>query len=72
MFALRKQILLAVEVIGEAAKAMRDMPWLVCFPVFPFVVGVGYIAMWIAVSVFIFSVTDPEQMDMSELNFAVK
>jgi hypothetical protein len=72
MFALRKQILLAVEVIGEAAKAMRDLPWLVCFPVFPFVVGLGYIAMWVSVSIFIFSVTDPEQMDMSELAFNVE
>lgn len=69
MFALRKQIKLAVEVIGEAAKAMRDMPWLVCFPVFPFVIGMGYMALWVSVSIFIYSVTDPVSMDMNDLSY---
>eukprot|EP00457_Paulinella_chromatophora_P002888 gb/GEZN01002893.1/.p1 GENE.gb/GEZN01002893.1/~~gb/GEZN01002893.1/.p1 ORF type:complete len:720 (+),score=43.70 gb/GEZN01002893.1/:64-2223(+) len=59
LFAIRKQLFLALEVIKEAAEAIQDMPTLLCFPVFPFIVGMAYVALWIAVCCYIFSVTNP-------------
>eukprot|EP00808_Paulinella_micropora_P024157 g61490.t1 len=67
IFAIRKQLWLAMEVIKEAADAIQDMPWLMCFPVFPFLVGMLYMALWISICCFIFSVTHPESRVMDDL-----
>ena len=43
-------------VIKLSAKALDDMKLLVFFPLIPLAVGAGYIVLWIAVSLYIFSV----------------
>jgi hypothetical protein len=57
VFALRKRIEIAIEVMKEASHALGDMPLLVFFPLVPFFIGLGYIAFWIVITLYIFSVS---------------
>lgn len=56
IFFLRERIYIAIEVIKEASSAILDMPWMVFFPVWPLLVGLGYIVFFIATTVLIASV----------------
>lgn len=59
---LRTQIRLAVSVVKEAAKVMNYVPSLIVFPIVPIILTTGYIAVWLYIAVFIYSVgTDVEQ-----------
>lgn len=55
--ALRKQIRIATAVVKEAAGATGDMKCLMLFPLYPILIGVGYVAAWIVVALFIGSVS---------------
>lgn len=58
VFALRKRIRIAIEVIKEASRAVVDMPCVMCVPLMPTVLVVGYFALWLYIAITIFSVGD--------------
>ena len=57
VFFLRKRILIAIEVVKEAALAITQMPMMIVFPLFPVILGFAYIACWIYLSIYVYSVT---------------
>jgi len=60
VFFLRKRILIAIEVIKEASRALNALPGIIFFPLLPFAIGVGFIFWWIVITLYIFSVTEPK------------
>jgi len=57
IFFLRKRIQIAIEVVKDAACAITDMPLLVTFPLFPVIVGAGYICVWLFMATYVWSVS---------------
>lgn len=57
IFFLRKQIAIAVEVVKEASTALMDMKALLLFPLYPVIIGVGYIVLWVYIGLYTWSVT---------------
>ncbi|ETO20795.1 hypothetical protein RFI_16422, partial [Reticulomyxa filosa] len=51
----RKRIELALNMLNEASRAVRDMPSTVLFPVLYSLVGIGYMAFWLAIALYIYS-----------------
>lgn len=58
LLAMYTRIRIAVEVVKEAASAVGDMKTIICFPIFPFITAVVYVALWIVCMVYVFSVTE--------------
>lgn len=56
VFSLRKRIQIAVEVVKEASQALGDMKSMILFPLIPLVVALAYVAAWIVVALYIYSV----------------
>ena len=56
LLALRKQILIAIEVVKESAGAINDMKMLVFFPIWPSLAVLGYLALWVYIGLFFASV----------------
>lgn len=59
--ALWTRIKIAIEVAKEAGRAIDDMKCIVCFPIIPFFIGGGYVVFWIALAMYIFSVSNKIQ-----------
>lgn len=53
-------------VVKEAATAVGDMPWLIGFPIGPFIFALLYFAFWITVTLFIFSVGELKDAPLSQ------
>lgn len=53
---MRKSLQLAIKVSKIAAKALIDMPSLLCYPVIPVTAAVGYAIVWYAIAIQIYSV----------------
>jgi len=56
MCCLRKRIELACELVGEAGRALAEIPTLIIFPVFELILQVAYFAFWVIISMYIFSI----------------
>ena len=56
VIAMRERIRLAIEIVKEANRCVHDIWSLIIFPLFPMIAGLGYIAFWIVVTVYIFAV----------------
>lgn len=54
---MRDRIAIAVQVTKEASKSLLDMPMMLFFPIFPFVILCGYFVWWIYTALTIYSVT---------------
>lgn len=66
ILALRTQILIAVEVVKEAARALLDMKELIIFPILPLIGAAVYFAMWFSMGLWIYSVSDLVSEPMPE------
>jgi len=56
--ALRSRIALAIKVVSASSGAVGDMKTLLFFPLFPFLFALGYFVFFIAMTLYIFSVTE--------------
>lgn len=56
LYAMRRQIRTAVEVVRESAKVITAIPPLLLYPLVPLVGTLLYVAFWICAAVYIFSV----------------
>ena len=57
LFFMRRQLVQAVRVFQTARDCVYDVKSLILFPVFPFLFGMGYFLVWIALAVYVASVT---------------
>jgi len=64
MCCLRKRIELAVELVGEASRALGALVWLIFFPFLHLVLLIGFFTFWIIVLMYIFSVNKETQEDI--------
>jgi len=55
IFFLRTQIDIAIEVVRESCRALLDMKWLAIFPIFPCLLVISYLLLWIWGALYIFS-----------------
>jgi len=55
---LRKQILIAIAVVKEAAQAIGDMKLIIFFPLLPALCVIAYAALWVVGGLFVASVTE--------------
>ncbi|SPQ93849.1 unnamed protein product (mitochondrion) [Plasmodiophora brassicae] len=65
LYAMRRQIRTAVEVVRESAKVITAIPPLLLYPLVPLVGTLLYVAFWICAAVYIFSVQElmrPQQV----------
>ena len=60
----RKSIAIAIEMLHEASHAIRDVKTTLIFPCLYSFVGVGYVAFWVVVALYIYSVKTKEYKDM--------
>lgn len=64
MLFLRTQVLIAIEVIKEASRALHDMKLLIFTPIIPLVCAIAYFALWLWMSLHVFSVSSLETRTM--------
>ncbi|VEL11545.1 unnamed protein product [Protopolystoma xenopodis] len=50
---LRTRISLAVAILGEASKVIMAIPTAMIYPIFPFLLELGVIALWLAITVYL-------------------
>jgi len=65
MCCIRKRIELAVELVGEASRALTQLAWLIFFPIVHLVLMIGFFVFWIIVLMFIFSVNQETTPNIS-------
>jgi hypothetical protein len=53
---LRDRINLAIAVVQDSGRVLQDMKALACFPLWPIVLGCGYLAFWLYVMLTLYSV----------------
>jgi choline transporter-like protein 2/4/5 len=53
---LRERINLAIAVVKDSGRVLQDMPALALFPIWPIIVGCGYLAFWLYVMLTLYSV----------------
>ena len=56
LFLIRTRIAIAIEIIREGANALKHMKWLLIFPLFPFLVGLGYFILFMVGTLWVGSV----------------
>jgi len=67
VFCLRDRIAIAIGVVKEAGAALVDIPGIIVFPVFPFLLGCAFLLWFIFVSLYIFSVGSFETAPIGDL-----
>jgi len=56
LFAIRRELVIAVSLVKEGSKAILKMPWLLVFPLLPTLVGLGYFVFFVVTTVIVCSV----------------
>jgi len=61
---IRKRIATAIQMLDEASTAVRDMKTTLVFPAVYSLVGIGYLAFWVLVLLYIYSVQTEQEGDV--------
>lgn len=65
--AMRKRIMIAIEVVKESAHAVQDMKSIIFFPLVPALFAVGYFAFFVVVCIYFWSVRTPFTQEQTDV-----
>ena len=60
LLAMINRIKIALGIVKEASYAIGDMKSIICFPIFPFMLAVIYLAIWLVAMLYVWSVIVPD------------